>query len=147
MQRHKRRDVSRALFAHDEFVKGGADALKITETPHKFDQIARFEKHQATIAVMVCKRSERFVAQRHLCAQLAMARLIEDVDARRRHGLIDPTQSVDGDFFDEQLFDLGAHFSRHFVDQGFWRHDASSTSILPRPRHGSATHMRDSERE
>lgn len=76
-----------------------------------------------------------------------MARLVEDVDARRRHGLIDPAQTIDGDLFDQQLFDLGAHVGRHFVDQGFWRHDASSTSILPRPRRAGATHMRDSDRE
>jgi hypothetical protein len=33
------------------------------------------------------------------------------------------------------------------VDQGFWCHNASSSSILPRPRHRGATHMRDSGRE
>ena len=147
MERRQRRGVARTLIDSDEFIKCGADGVEVTKMTNKFDQIARLEKHQATIAVMVRQRSECFVAQRHLCAQLPMARLVEDVDARRRHGLIDPTQSVDGDFLDEQLLDLSTHSGRHFVDQGFWRHDASSTSILPRPRHESATHMRDSERE
>lgn len=57
-----------------------------------------------------------------------MSRLIKDVDACRRHGLIDPAQPVDGDFFDEQLFDLAARVARYFVDQGFWCHDIHSAS-------------------
>lgn len=139
MERRQCRDVARALIVRNEFVKRVTGSVKVTEATYKLDQIARLKKHQATIAVVIRQRSERFVAQRHLFAQLPVARLVEDVDARRRHGLIDPTESVDGDFFDEQLFDLGTHFSRHFVDQGFWCHDASSASILPRPRRGGAT--------
>jgi hypothetical protein len=91
VERRQRGDVARALIGGDEFIKCGADCLEVTKTANKFDQIARLQKHQASIAVMVRQRSERFVAQRHLLTQVPMARLVKDVDTCRRHGLIDPT--------------------------------------------------------
>jgi hypothetical protein len=56
---------------------------------------------------MVREGAEGFVAERNLLTQSIRFRRIEISAGRSRpHDLIDPAQSVDGDLFNEQLFDI-----------------------------------------
>jgi len=57
--------------------------------------------------MVVRESAEGFVAKRNLLTQSIAFRRIEISAGRNRpHDLVDPAQSVNGDLFNEQLFDV-----------------------------------------
>jgi hypothetical protein len=80
---------------------------ELVESPYQFDERARLQEDQPTIDVVIREGAKGFVAQRNLLTQSIGFRRIEVSAGRNRpHDLVDPTQSVDGDLFNEQLFDV-----------------------------------------
>ena len=95
---------------------------ELAEAPHDGHQFGRFQKDEAPSAVVIRERTERFITQRNLLTQLPGRRRVKDSRRQRRHGLIHPTESVDGHLFDEQFLAF-ANLCHLFIrNECFYRH-------------------------
>jgi hypothetical protein len=115
-----------------------ASALELTEAAHQVDQGAGLQEDQSTIHVVIGQRPELFVSQRDVRAQLPVRRRVKGGAGREAHDLVDPTETVDGHLFHEQLFRYTQYLGTLINDQRVWCHRSSSNeSILSRRRRWS----------
>ncbi len=105
------------LFAVDQRIQSFLNVSKVAESAHEFDKFARLQKDQSAIAVVIRQGAKGFVTQRDLRTQPPIRGDVKGFGCREGHDLIDPAESVDGNFFDEQLVRYSEHLSGLFVNK------------------------------
>jgi hypothetical protein len=106
MERGERRFVALTLGRHNRRERL-VHARELVESSYELYELARLQKDQPTIDVMVGEGTEGLVAKGDFLTQPKWFRRIEIYGGGNwPHGLVDPAESVDRDLFDEELLDV-----------------------------------------